>query len=314
MAFKTAFSDKRILILDDMAEMRSALRSQIGSLGCENVSLSANVQDAMGQLNARAFDIILCDFYLGSGADGQQFLEFLRTRKLISHSALFLMITAEKRYETVVTTAECLPDDYLLKPFTAHALTVRLERLLEKKARLAQVDLLQDQDNWPGVISACDDIIATRDRYLFDAMRIKGQALLAAQRFADALIHYQQIIEVRPLPWARLGLARALRHSGETARSKETLTALITEAPQLMAAYDLLGELHAAAGEHHEALAVLDSASLVSPNSLTRNRAIAAVAERQGDYARVKRLLAWSAGPATRRCARAGITRVWGTP
>lgn len=176
MAIQTSCSDKNILILDDLPEMRSSLRSQVGSLGCENVSVSSTVKDALEQLRSKPVDVILCDYYLAGGTDGQQFLEFLRTREIIGRGVLFVMITAEKGYESVVTAAECLPDDYLLKPFTADTLKMRLERLLEKKKRLARVDQMQDKGDWSEVLAACNEIIAAKDRYLIDAMRIKGNA------------------------------------------------------------------------------------------------------------------------------------------
>lgn len=292
MAIQTPYRDKNILILDDLPEMRSSLRSQVGSLGCEKIALSSNVKDALEQFKTTAFDVILCDYYLAGGTDGQQFLEFLRSRNIIGRGVLFVMVTAEKGYEKVVTAAECLPDDYLLKPFTADALKVRLERLFEKKRRLAKVDQRQDKGNWPEVIAACEEIIAVNDRYLVDVMRIKGNAMIMAGRAAAAIEFYQQVLSMRPLPWAKLGLARALHQRGDLARCKDTLEALIAESPRLMAAYDLLGNLHMALGEVDAALAVLDSACLISPNSLARHRAIAAVAEKKGDYARVEQALA----------------------
>ena len=91
-----------------------------------------------------------------------------------------MCIRDRKGYESVVTAAECMPDDYLLKPFTADTLKMRLERLFEKKKRLARVDQMQDAGDWAEVIAACDEIIAARDRYLVDVMRIKGNALLQA--------------------------------------------------------------------------------------------------------------------------------------
>ena len=291
MSIQTPYSDKSILILDDMPEMRSSLRSQVGSLGCNDIAVSANVKDALEQLKIKPFDVILCDFYLAGGTDGQQFLEFLRGRKLIGRGVLFVMITGEKSYEKVVTAAECLPDDYLLKPFTAEALKMRLERLLEKKQRLAIVDQMQDKGNWVGVIAACDAIIAARDRYLVDVMRIKGNAMIQAGQAAEAVEFYQQALTMRSLPWAKLGLARALYLRGDTVSSKATLNELIAESPKLMAAYDLLGNQHMATGEADAAMAVLDSACLISPNSLTRHRAIAAVAEKKGDFQRVEQAL-----------------------
>lgn len=291
MALTTNFSNKSLLILDDMPEARSSLRSQVGMLGFERIVVSGNVKDALDQFRKHNFDVILADYYLGAGTDGQQFLEFLRTRGIIGRGVLFIMVTAEKRYESVVTAAECLPDDYLLKPFTAEVLKLRLERLLEKKQRLARIDKLQDRGDWTGVIAACGEIIAARDRYMVDAMRIKGNALLAAGRHDDAVGFYQLMLLERPLPWSRLGLARALHLRGDDTESKDMLIGLIAEAPQLMAAYDLLGKVHLASGDPDAALAVLDSACVISPNSLARHRAVASVVEEQGDFKRVEQAL-----------------------
>lgn len=291
MAVLTPYSDKSVLILDDLPEMRSSLRSQVGALGCENVSVCATVKDALEMVRRQRFDVILCDYFLSGGTDGQQFLEFLRTRKLISRGTVFVMVTAEKGYESVVTAAECMPDDYLLKPFTADLLKSRLERLLEKKIRLAKVDAAQDKGSWSEVINACDEIIASKDRYLIDALRIKGNALLLAGRPEAAVEFYEFVLTMRSLPWAKLGLARALSNLGDTVRSKGTLNELIVESPKLMAAYDLLGNLHFDSGDHAAAMEVLDNACRISPNSLTRHRAIATVAEKRGDFSRVEQAL-----------------------
>jgi CheY-like chemotaxis protein/predicted Zn-dependent protease len=288
MAIITSYSNKKFLILDDMPEMRSTLRAQVGSLGCQNVAVSANVKDALEQVQNGKFDVILCDYYLGPTTDGQHFLEYLRSRNIISRSTLFIIITAEKTYEKVVSAAECLPDDYLLKPFTAETLQIRLERLLEKKSRLAKVDALQDKGQWPDVVKACDEIIATPDRYLIDAMRIRGNALLACGRNAEAAKFYTEVLAMRSMPWAALGLAKAQHAQGDVESCKETLNELIADAPQFLSAYDLLGRAHIDSGQADDALRVLDQACLIAPSSLARNRAIAKVAEGQSDFARVE--------------------------
>jgi len=233
------------------------------------------VRDALQKLSVSSVDVILCDFYLGGGTDGQQFLEYLRTRRIIGRGVLFIMVTAEKGYESVVTAAECLPDDYLLKPFTADTLRQRLERLLERKRRLARIDQFQDAGNWSGTVSACDEIIAARDRYLVDALRIKGNALVQSRQVDTAIAFYRQVLSMRSLPWAKLGLARALQQQGGADAAKQLLAELITEAPKLTAAYDLLGKLHQDSGDSDAAIEILDKACLVSPNSLARQRSIA---------------------------------------
>ena len=291
MASLSAHENKKFLIVDDMPEMRSSLRSQLASLGHSRVAISSNVKTAVAQLEQDSFDVILCDYFLGDGSDGQQLLEHVRKRKLISRSTLFIMITAEKGYVSVMTAAECLPDDYLLKPFTADALKLRLESLLDKKARLAKVDAMQDKERWPEVVAACDEIIASGDRYQTEARRIRGNALIACGRFDEAMAFYRQVLAIRVMPWARFGLARAQFAQGELEACTATLRQLIEEAPQLLSAYDLLSQIQLDAGQTDDALHTLDQACEIAPESLSRHRAIARVAEKKGDFTRVESAL-----------------------
>lgn len=291
MPIVSPYNNKRLLIIDDMPEMRSSMRSQVASLGMDQTTLAGSVKDALDQLKKAKFDIILCDYYLGGGTDGQQFLEYVRTQRIISRATLFIMITAEKGYESVVTAAECMPDDYLLKPFTADALKSRVDRLLDKKERLAHIDKLQDQGRWDDIITACDEIIAARDKYLVDAMRVKGNALIATGRFDDAIEFYQRALQMRSMPWAKLGLARAQQGNGKHEDAKGTLSGLIAETPRFLAAYDALGRLHRDTGQVDQAIKVLDKACEISPSALARHRTIAGIAEEAADFARVEKAM-----------------------
>lgn len=291
MAGPASYADKNVLIIDDMPDMRTSLRSQIATLLIEKVTVASSVRDAMEQLRKRKFDIILCDYYLGSGTDGQQFLEHLRTTNTISRATLFIMVTAETGYESVITAAECLPDDYLLKPFTAETLKSRFERLLEKKARLAAIDRMQDQGRWLDIITACDEIITAKDKYLIDAMRIKGNALVMSGQHEAARDFYQKALAMRPMPWAKLGLARALRSLNQADEAKDLLGQVIAENPNFLSAYDMLGRIHMEEGNSEQALQVLDDACNVSPNSLARHRSIATIAEDVADFDRVEKAL-----------------------
>jgi tetratricopeptide (TPR) repeat protein len=291
MGYPAPYTDKNVLIVDDMHEMRSSLRSQVASLAIEKVSLAGTVRDALELIKKQKFDIILCDYNLGDITDGQQFLEYLRTTRIISRATLFVMITAETRYEKVITAAECLPDDYLLKPFTAETLKSRFDKLVAKKIRLAAIDKLQDHGRWSEIISACDEIIASSDKYLIDAMRIKGNALIMTGQFKAARDFYRQALALRPLPWAKLGLARAQRSLGKHDEAKELLGEIIVENPNFLSAYDMLGHIHMEEGNSQKALAILDSACNVSPKSLARHRSIAGIAEDAGDLRRVEKAL-----------------------
>ena len=286
-----SFTEKKILVLDDMPDMRTTMRNQMQALGIANVSLAGTVREALNFISQRTYDVILCDYYLGESTDGQQFLEYLRTTNKISRATLFIMITAETGFNSVITAAECMPDDYLLKPFTGEALKLRLERLLERKARLAAIDKLQDQGAWPEIIKACDEIIASKDKYIVDGMRIKGNALLMLHQIDQAITFYQNALKMRDMPWAKLGLARALKFKGEGEQAGQLLESIIADNPRLLAAYDLLGKIHTESGNTEKALNVLDNACLIAPHSLARQRSIANLAETTGDFNRVNKAL-----------------------
>ncbi len=291
MATQNSFSDKIALVIDDMPEMRTNLRNQLHTLSITNVSLAASVREGLENIRHKRYDIILCDYHLGGSTDGQQFLEFLRTTNSISRATLFIMVTGETGYDHVITAAECLPDDYLLKPFTGETLKIRLERLLERKKRLSTIDRLQDEGTWLEIIVACDEIIASKDKYVVDALRIKGNALIMSEQIDLAVEFYQRTLAIRDMPWVRLGLARALTLQGHAPQASTLLTSIIEGNPKFLAAYDLLGRIHTDAGNTEEALAILDKACLVAPSSLTRQRSIANLAEDAGDLVRVDKAL-----------------------
>ncbi|MDP3785538.1 MAG: response regulator [Undibacterium sp.] len=286
-----SLTEKKVLIIDDMPDMRSTIRSQIQNLGIKNIFLAANVREALGLIKQRSFDVILCDYNLGNSTNGQQFLEHLRSSNIISRATLFIMITAETSFNSVMTAAECMPDDYLLKPFTGETLKLRFERLLERKARLAVIDQLQDKGAWPEIIRACDAIIASKDKFVIDAMRIKGNALLMLNEVEKAIHFYEEASKLRNMPWAKLGLAKAYKSNKQTELAQHLLEDIIKENPRLLAAYDFLGRIHTEAGNSDKALEVLEDACKIAPQSLARHRSIANLAEEIGDFSRVDKAL-----------------------
>ncbi len=130
---------KRGLLIDDNADMRASLRIQLSDIGLEHCDMARNVKEGLERLSQSRYDLIICDYNLGQGADGQQFLELVRRRQVLPLSTAFLMVTGETGYEQVATTAEYAPDDYLLKPFAAEMLGTRIARIFEKKAALRPI-------------------------------------------------------------------------------------------------------------------------------------------------------------------------------
>lgn len=275
-------SDKWILVIDDMEGMRAQLRMSLSSSGFAKLHVVSNIKEALARLGDNHYDVILCDYSLGDSTNGQQFLEYLRTNDLIKRNTIFVMATAEQSYGKVVAASECAPDDYLLKPFTAAQLNARLKKLLERQAHFSAIDQATDAKNWARVIAECDKLLPARDKYFFDLCKIKCRALTRNNQAQQATDLYREILAIRPIGWAKLGLARALAMLGNKAEAGDLAREILVESPQFMAAYDFLSQLLAESGDKKAALEVLQKAREIAPGTMSRIRELSTLAVTTG--------------------------------
>ncbi len=292
MAVITSVSNMKVLIVDDMPEIRKQLQMSLGTLGFEKLQVVSNIKEAMERITSIRFDVILCDYNLGDGTNGQQLLEYLRTNDLLPRNCLFIMITAENSYESVVTAAECMPDDYLLKPFTAGQFLARFEKLLERKILLETIDTAHDKRNWFKVINECDRILTLKNKYYIDICKIKAATLMLIDRAEEASKIYNEVLKIRELPWAQLGLARAKAKLGNFELSREISSKLMQDHPHFVANFDFMSELLMHDNQPELALETLKQASAICPSNLNRTRHLGAMAIANGEHAEAEALLA----------------------
>lgn len=276
------FNNKKVMIIDDLEGMRAQMKVSLSSSGFEKLDILSSIKEGLDKLNTEKYDLILCDYFLGDGTDGQQFLEYLRLHDLISRNTIFILITAEQALEKVMSASECAPDDYLLKPFTTAQLHARLEKLLERQAKLAPIDKATDAKNWDKVVAECDKLMAAKDKYYIEACKIKGAALIHANRPKEAAELYRKVLEMRAIGWAKLGLARSLDMLGEKAEALRIGKAILADSPRFMAVYDFLGHLLASSGEKEGALQVLEKAREMAPGTMSRIRNVSELAVSTG--------------------------------
>lgn len=276
-------SRKRVLVVDDHPGMLSSLRRALEMCGISGAHAVRSAHEAVARLRNMRYDIVLADYDLGSGPDGQQLLEHCRAEKLLVPTAIFVMVTAERAYDRVMSAAEAAPDDYLVKPFTEETLRLRLVRALERSRSLAAARELQAKAEFEQLVKVCERLIASEPRHALELARMKGDALLALGRSAMALEVFEQIAQGRALPWARLGIARAHAGMGMIEQARTDLTELLADAPEFLAAYDYLAQLHDRSRNDEDAKAVLRMAIEVSPNIIRRYKAVSAIALRTHD-------------------------------
>lgn len=273
----------KALVIDDFPNMRIAFKAALASFGVTKVDMAADASEAIMRVRGTTYDVIVSDYNLGEGRDGQQLLEELRHNNLISLTTAYLMVTAETVYERVVAAAELAPDDYLIKPFSTDVLKTRMDAVISKKRLFSKAynNLFKGQHQ--DALGECDKIIKEHPKHFIDAIRLKGEVLGLLGRHEEAKELYQQVIAVRAVPWAKLGLAKSIFMLNEADKAESILNDVIQKNPEFVIGYDLLADVQLAQNKTHEAQSTLKRAVNVSAKSAKRQRLLASVAVKNGD-------------------------------
>jgi CheY-like chemotaxis protein len=234
-------SGKRILVVDDFPDMRSLMRGMVMAFGAQQVEQARNGEDAIDLLARGRFDIVLCDYNLGDGKDGQQVLEEAKHRNLLPFTTAFIMVTAENTSQMVMGALEHQPDAYLSKPVTKSVLQVRLQKLLDKKDGFRAINRALDQGQPGKALSLIEEQLGQHNRYRFDLLKMKSDLLLRLSRYDEAESLCNTVLEERELSWVLFDLGRIHFYREEFAEACQRFAGLIDQNQAFVAAYDWRG-------------------------------------------------------------------------
>jgi len=287
---EVVFKDKRVLIIDDFPEMRSSLRRMLRSFGIENCDDVDSGEKAIEKMEENAYDVVLCDYNLGlNRKDGQQVLEEAKHRELLPYHVIFMMITAENTMAMVMGAVEYKPDDYLTKPFTKEVLQTRLKRLLAHKTHMVGLDRAVHNKEYAKAIAICDSHLAGKPKNIMELLKVKSGLCLKAGDFELAAKTYQQVLEVRELPWARMGLGQSFYHENRFEDAKKTFEDLIKQNKTNIEAYDWLAKVLVKLNQPEAAQEVLAKAVELSPNAIKRMQELGELAHENHDLDTAKK-------------------------
>ena len=154
-----SLTQAKILVVDDFQGMRTILRDIVRAMGVTRVDTAANGKEALQMMRGTRYDVVICDYNLGPGLNGQQVLEEARQHDYIGVSTIWVIVTAEKTAEMVMGAAEVKPDEYLLKPINQNMLEGRLERLIVKKQALRGIEEALKSKDYATAIARCDQLL-----------------------------------------------------------------------------------------------------------------------------------------------------------
>lgn len=124
----------RILVVDDSAAIRSIVVSSLRELGLRNTLEASDGSIAWEILLKKHIDLILSDVEMPL-MDGLELLKRVRATKAL-YITPFILVTSVNDKETIIKAAKLGVSAYLVKPFEAKVLEVKLHQALRRLKKL----------------------------------------------------------------------------------------------------------------------------------------------------------------------------------
>ncbi|MGZ5444535.1 MAG: response regulator transcription factor [Thermoanaerobaculia bacterium] len=123
-----------ILVVEDELLMRRTLQELLQSEGFA-VTTAGTMAEALGEVNRRAYDLILLDLILPDG-DGIECCGRIRER----HRMPIVILSTRRQLEDRVAGLETGADDYIVKPFEPAEVVARVRAQLRRAQQLSASD------------------------------------------------------------------------------------------------------------------------------------------------------------------------------
>lgn len=270
------------LIVDDFDSFRVSVSKMLQDFGIQYIDSAVNGADALRHCKSKSYDLILCDHNLGRGKTGQQVLEDLRENGHLNRYSLFVLISAESSKSIIMAAYDYEPDAYLTKPVTTKALQQRLSRLLAQRARMLPIMQAIDNERWDVAEALCLREI-NGGRYANPCQKLLGQLYIQLGAYEKAETVYRDVLEVRQLDWAQVGMARVKKMQGDLVGAQQWLEEVMNTNPLCMKAYDLQAEIYREQHLHKRLQDVLQQTVEISPLSILRQQQLGDVAMLNND-------------------------------
>lgn len=272
------FQDKKILVVDDFPEFRTAIKRMVEAFGATNVDTSSNGEDAINLIKAKHYDAILCDYNLGEGKDGQQVLEEAKFKGIIKEDQIFILLTAENTAEMVMGALEYEPDGYLVKPFTKEMVHQRLTKTITKKAELADVyDAIHHNDLLKAIV-LCDEKIAAGDKTMLNCIKIKSKLQMKLGKYDDAFKLFDEFLAAKTVSWVLMGRGQCNYYFKKYDKALADFEAIIALSAVNVEGYDWVAKTKLAMGDAVGAQEILENAARLSSKAILRQQLLGDIA------------------------------------
>jgi two-component system chemotaxis response regulator CheY len=120
--------DLSILLVDDYKTMLRIIRNLLRQLEFQNIDEASDGTQALQLLMQKSYGLIISDWNM-EPMTGLQLLREVRRSDKLKHIP-FIMVTAESKTENVIAAKEAGVSNYIVKPFNAETLKMKLQSVL----------------------------------------------------------------------------------------------------------------------------------------------------------------------------------------
>ncbi|MEZ4741013.1 MAG: response regulator [Bdellovibrionota bacterium] len=244
----------KVLIVDDHDPIRKAIKKIVQSMKAAEVVECFDGKDAIAKLANEHFDLILCDIYMRK-TSGFDVLSYLRNRQ-IANDIPFIIITGEASKEDIVKSSDLGANDYILKPFQAENLEIKIKRVLNEFYSPS-----------PAV-----------------ALLRKGEKLLLEKKYSDSeqiILSALKLEKDNPKIKHLLAISKLLQ--GKEEESMAALRKNITDFPSYYKNYVTLANIYLKKGNIQETIAALVNELNLHPKQPKRQVLLAKLLMQEGD-------------------------------
>lgn len=235
------FKKGKVLIVDDMADMRRTTKNLLREMGVEgdNIFEAGDGKQALEIIrnDPQRILFILLDWNMPV-LTGIQTLEIIKGDEKLRH-IFVLMITAENDMNQISQATEFNTDGYIIKPFLFETLQEKMLNIINPPAYLKLIK--------------------------------EGEELFDSGEFDKALTIFQQILLSKPESASvRILMGQVYEGLKNHEKAHSLYKEAIEKNPQYLRAYKTLADFHIKIGDRESALKILEKAARLNPKNASR--------------------------------------------
>ncbi len=244
----------KILIVDDMTNMRRTIRNMLRYIGYEFIEEANDGDTCMRKMLDFQPDFLVLDWNMPR-MSGMEVVHKSRAGQQFANIPI-LMITAEVEEAQIVQAAENDIDGYIIKPFIALTLEGKINSIIERRNSPSEFEML-----------------------IREGIDLKNQ-----EEYEKAIETFEKALELTPKSArVRQLIGEAYKKMGNIEKAEEKLQEAVSINPQYIKVHQSLGDLYQEVGNKEKALAALEKAVKISPNNSERQTVLGKMYLESGD-------------------------------